>query len=248
LVYYVIEVYLDCIQHKTSGESIEFTIINILLGFLILLPLIYSNFRFGYSAAIGTLNTDRFLIGIGIGVIFTCLCVQYLALFGTRLTSNPKVFGDVKIWAQKPNVVSNEQVPEGFFQKCAEELCMTKHDKPFLRIGRNENEEIGALYLVKDACSPVLFMTSAENGKWKDATYSKDVGGRPVGDIFVDIDFDGQFDVKLVVNQESKCVSRSIRIDDSWHEVDKLNREQRIAKINETIYCFDPNIGCWLQH
>lgn len=194
-----------------------------------------------------TLSTIKLLlVGIVIGIAITLLfgaIVSYLE--GDDLLMEPKTFGSIKIWAQKPKVAKDAEVPKGFYQEDAKELWMTKDDIPFLLITQNEAGKISHLYLLKNKNQPVLFMDPLSSpGKWGYATYSgADLTGKPVGDVFRDIDFDGHFDFKLALDSAGKRISRSIFINGSWQEVSSCSVREKRAAIGQTRYTFDPNSG-----
>lgn len=79
---------------------------------------------------------------------------------------------------------------------------------------------------------PVFVLTASEKkGVWKNVRYIPTVkaiyeNGKPSnyaikGELYEDIDFDGQFDVKRIYNEEDEMViiSESIYIDEKWCEV-----------------------------
>ena len=159
------------------------------------------------------------------------------------LTSRPKTFGDIKVWAGKPTDVGCAPDPD-----IDEMLVMEKDGVYFLTIHKNKAGQINGLYLVKNTTNePIFFMRPLDTqGKWGGATYSKGTGaGFATGDVFMDIDFDGRFDFKMVLDDKGKVISRSIYLDKAWQEVDRANVERMKAVKGETWYAFDPNTGCW---
>jgi len=196
-----------------------------------------------------TLSTIiNLFLGVAIGFAIALLIglIRVHAEGGKPLMS-PRTFGNIKIWAQKPEVAEGTEVPSGFYQEANKMLWMTKDDTPFLMITQNEAGKIDRLHLLKNKDEPVLFMTSLNSpGKWGRATYSCGGGtGKPVGDALIDIDFDGRFDFNLVVDNEGRRVSRSIFTDGVWQKVDRCSIKQMKAAIGQTWYTFDPNTGSW---
>ena len=190
-------------------------------------------------------------MGIGIGSVATFILFVIIGCFidsDTLLTDEPVVFGDIKIWVEEPLIIDGTKVPSGLYQGSHRKLWMTKDNIPFLMISQNEAAKTAGLLLLKNEHQPILCLDALEYpGQWGQAIYSS--GGeeidKPVGDVLVDIDFDGHFDFKLVFDYDGKNISRSIFIDKAWHEVEHCSIEQGKAVIAEEIYTFDPNSG-WL--
>jgi hypothetical protein len=184
------------------------------------------------------------LIGILIGFAISLSIGAILSYIdpGTRL-KKPKTFGDIKVWAGRPTDVGCAPNPD-----IDEMLVMEKDGVPFLEIHKNKADQISGLYLIKNTTNePIFFMEPLKaRGKWGCATYSKGSGtGHAVGDALMDIDFDGRFDFKMVLDDKGKLVSRSIYIDGAWQEVDRANVDRMKAIMGQTWYTFDPNTGCW---
>ncbi|MCK5473529.1 MAG: hypothetical protein KAI59_05805 [Planctomycetes bacterium] len=189
-------------------------------------------------------------MGIGIGIVATFLFGMIACYLDpdTIVVGEPQTFGDIKIWAQKPSIVDGNKVPSGLYQGSHRKIWMTKDNIPFLMISQNEAAKTAGLLLLKNEHQPILCLDALEYpGQWGQAIYSS--GGeeidKPVGDVLVDIDFDGHFDFKLVFDYDGKNISRSIFIDKAWQEIEHCNIEQGKAAIGEKIYTFDPNSG-WL--
>jgi hypothetical protein len=62
-----------------------------------------------------------------------------------------------------------------------------------------------------------------ENGKLVDYA--------PKGEMYEDLDFDGQFDVKSMRNEDKKVLSQHIYIDGTWLEVYKLDSEDKLRTV-----------------
>lgn len=188
-----------------------------------------------------------FFIGIAIGILIIILTGLFLSYTdsGSVLSHHPKTFGDIKVWVQKPPVT---EVPSGFYQEVDKMLWMTKNDVPFLIISQNEAGKTTDLYLLKNKDEPVLCLEpSSSPGKWSYAKYSGGDGtGKPVGDVFVDIDFDGHFDFKLALDSSGNLISRSIFVDGSWRKVDRCSIKAKRAAIGQIMYSFVPSSG-WQQ-
>ncbi len=160
-----------------------------------------------------------------------------------KLTNQPRTFGDIKIWAGSPADVGSAPNPD-----VDKILVMEKDDTPFLTIHKNKAGQINGLYLLKSTTKePVFFMSPLKKpGKWGRATYSQSTGtGFASGVIFMDIDFDGCFDFKMVLDDNANLVSRSIYLDGQWQQMDRANVDSMKAVREKTWYTFDPNTGFW---
>lgn len=191
-----------------------------------------------------------FFVGmITVTLIFFAVGIIMVRLgYAKELTSMHKTFGDIEIWAQKPIIPEGEEVPVDFHQKTDRILWMTKDGAPFLMIAKDMNDRISGMYLLKNKDEPVMTLEPSNfPGKWGKASYSNCRKGKPVGDVFIDINFNGCFDVKVVTDGNGNRVSRSIFINNNWQLVDHLSVEKMKAAIGETEYVFDPNAGCWLE-
>jgi len=187
-----------------------------------------------------------FLLGVVAGITITLLFAAILRHKDSgTLLNRPITFGDIKIWAGRPTDVG---CPPDL--NIDEALVMEKDGVYFLTIHKNKAGQINSLNLVKNTTNePIFSMEPLKTaGKWGKATYSRGKGtGHPVGDVFMDLDFDGRFDFKMIFDDKGKVVSRSIYLDEAWQEVDHVNVEQMKAAKGKTWYNFDPNIGCWQQ-
>ena len=93
--------------------------------------------------------------------------------------------------------------------------------------------------------APVLFVKSSDKpGVWRPAMYAPTVAAvydekgtlvrwRVIGEAYFDLDFDGQFDAKLIWNDKSVVVSGSIFIKGQWRELGTTDGRERIG-------AFDP--------
>jgi hypothetical protein len=175
-------------------------------------------------------------------------CCKYNYGYVTELTTRHKTFGDIEIWAQKPIVSKGEEVPVNFYQEADKVLWMTKDGAPLLMIAKDVNDKIHGMYLLKNKDEPVLILEPLNSlGKWEKASYSNCRKGKPVGDVFIDINFDGCFDYKVLTDSNGNRVSLSIFINNDWQVVNHFNLKKMEATVGETEYLFDPNSGCWLE-
>jgi hypothetical protein len=189
-----------------------------------------------------------FFLGTIIGaiVLFAVSIIIVRLGYTTELTSRHQTFGDIELWAQKPIIPNGEEVPIDFYKERI--LWMTKDGAPFLMIAKDANNKIHGLYLLKNKDEPVLTLEPlASPGKWGKASYSNCKKGKPIGDVFIDIDFDGRFDFIVVTDSNGNQISRSIFFNGDWQIVNRFSLEKMKATVGETEYLFDPNSGCWLE-
>ena len=186
------------------------------------------------------------LAGIAIGIVILLSIGAILSWIdpGTELTGHFKTFGDIKVSAYKSSVVEDEKIPEEFYQEANKMLLMTKDNIPFLMIHQDKEGEISNLYLLRGNYDPVLTMQPSKSpGKWFQASYGMSDGtGKPIGETFIDIDFNGSFDFKILMDDIGNLLSRSIHLDGVWEEVDKCNINAKRAAIGQSRYIFDPNL------
>ncbi len=181
-------------------------------------------------------------------VYFAVSIVNVRLGYANKLTSVHKTFGDIEIWAQKPVISEGEEVPVDFYQKADQILWMTKDGAPFLMISKDVNDRISTVSLLKNKDEPVLTLEPSNfPRKWGKASYSNCRKGKPVGDVFVDLDFNGCFDFKVVTDSNGNRISRSIFINSNWQIVDSFSLKKMKAIVGKTRYLFDPNSGCWLE-
>lgn len=189
------------------------------------------------------LSTIKLLaVGIFIGfaiIILLGFILSYYVDPGTMLTGDPKTFGDIKVWVYQPvDVESNAG------QDVSKMMFMTKSNALFLSVRMNKAGEIAHLSLLDEKKRVCFTMkASAEPDKWERAIYAGNSNGDDytIGEMFVDINFDGHFDVKHVFDDTGKKVSMSIYIDGIWKQVDRCNNRKAIS--GQTAYVFDKNSG-----
>jgi len=190
-----------------------------------------------------------FFLGTLVGaiIIFTVGIIMTHLRYANELTNRHKTFGDIEIWAQKPVIPNGEEVPVDFYREADRLLYMTKDGAPFLMLTKDVNDKIRGMYLLKNKDEPVLTLKPLNSpGKWGTVSYSNCREGKPIGDIFIDMDFDGRFDFKAVTDSDGNRVSRSIFINGDWQIVNDFNLNNMKATIGEMEYLFDPNSGCWV--
>ncbi len=180
------------------------------------------------------------LAGIAIGIAGTILFGMVLCYIeGEELSTDPKTFGDIKVWAYKPLDVEGTVA-----QDVDKVLIMARNDIPFLCASqRNKAGKVTNLSLLDEEGRVCFTMTaSAEAGKWERVIYNgyiDDNYTRTEG--FVDINFDGHFDVKNVFDDTGKKLLRYIYVGLTWKEVDRCNFVK--AESGQTMYVFDKDSG-----
>ncbi len=179
-----------------------------------------------------------FFAGIVVGIVI-CLAIGAILCYiepGVDLTDSPGTFGDIKVRAKKPSDVEEILTELGIHRT----LLMTKNKDLLLMVTQNEAGENIDLSLFDNTEYPIFKIEFLNTlGKWGLAGYA----GRNKGDFFVDIDFDGHFDVKYVSDDNGKIISANIFINDKWQWVNNCRANERTAILGETKYIFDPNSG-----
>jgi hypothetical protein len=96
-------------------------------------------------------------------------------------------------------------------------------------------------------CEPM-----GESGLWHRFSYCKKDDGRFKGEMYLDIDFDGQMDLKRFFDDDGKITSTSIYKDQQWHKTshykyDSSNAPFKVeVEIEEIPYIFEYDKG-WLK-
>ena len=179
---------------------------------------------------------------LGLGAV-----VVYFGV-GAQLGAKPKVFGNVKVWAQKPVIQEDADLPNGYEEEHAGELWMTMDDVPFLMISKDKQGHVSGLYLLKEGKVPVVVLEpGGASGKWCNLNYSRGSGTepKPTGSVLIDIDFDGAFDAKIDLDEGSAVKRRLVRIDGQW-ETANLSLERREAISSGRLYQFG-STGNWAE-
>jgi hypothetical protein len=96
---------------------------------------------------------------------------------------------------------------------------------------------------------PVLTMVPSDKpGVWHKVRYApasrpvydegKLTSYRAVGELYEDLDFDGQFDAKQIWDDQSVVVSESIFVNGQWKELGRVDSKERP---NQRVGAYDPN-------
>jgi hypothetical protein len=154
----------------------------------------------------------------------------------TRLTGWPKTFGDIKVWAQDVSEIKKNT------DDVSKVMLMAKADIPFLSVDMDRTGNVVSLSLLGRRETLNFTMTASDEvGKWGRAIYAGSSSGYTTGEMYVDINFDGHFDVKRIFDDTGKEISMYIYIDRTWTPVDRCNLQE--AVLGQKKYVFDNNSG-----
>lgn len=185
------------------------------------------------------------ILFLGIGAIVGAITFRLFFLYSVNLKTYaktfPETFGDIKIWTARP--------PSSKFRKdhdISKMMLVAKGDRPFLSLRMNKTGKVTHLSLLgEDGKLRFTITASKELGKWEHAIYAGEGDGDYfVGEMFTDIDFDGQFDVKRVYDDTGKQISQHIYYNNIWETVEHGDLQKAIS--GQTKYRFDANSG-WCE-
>jgi hypothetical protein len=178
----------------------------------------------------------------GIVISFIVLIIAFIADTHAGKTvplSTPRFFGDIKIWVEKAPANQEENYD------VSEVMYLAKAGKPFLMVDMNKDGKVVSLSLLEGEAMRFTIKASDKPGKWENGIYGGGGYGYTTGEGYVDINFDGHFDIKNIFDDTGRKVSRSIYVNGVWQQVDRCDFTKALSgQIN---YAFDPNSGCWRQ-
>lgn len=188
-----------------------------------------------------TLSTIKLLlVGIAIGFASTILFGLVLyCIEGDELSMDPKTFGNIKVWVQETPSAEDTMALD-----VSKMMFMAKADVPFLSVRMDKDGQVAHLSLLNEKGRVCLtMMASTGPDKWERVIYAggDGNGNYTVGEMFVNINFNGHFDAKHVFDDTGKKVARYIYIGHIWKQVNRCN--DRKAALGQTKYTFDPNSG-----
>jgi len=179
-----------------------------------------------------------FVVLIGILFGFPIGCLVTLGIMGLvqQSTAYPEVmkFGDFTICAIKHNDANDH---------FAADLMISKDGRPFLWAEKNKSGEVTNLSLADGAEHVILTLkTSHLPGKWIFSRY-----GSPdlIGESYVDIDFNGRFDIKAITDSNGKVLSRYIYFQGFWKKIDHFQKQK--AFVGSDTFTFYSNLGWQLD-
>ncbi len=177
-----------------------------------------------------------------VGVLLGCLIGSVITFSIMRIPKqsieNPRImkFGDITISALVPNDANDMY---------AEELTLYKNDREFLFTTRNSLDEVHNLCLGDGPHNFILSLEASKKpGKWRIASYgSLD----PKCEQYVDINFDGQFDVRALMNKNEEIISRYIYYDGVWKQAESSQKYKNKAVSGSDIFTFHKDYGWQLD-
>jgi hypothetical protein len=148
-------------------------------------------------------------------------------------------FGDITVFSDRATQKADDPI------KIAEELLLTRNERPFLYAGTNAEGKATTLCFVNAHKDVILtWKPSAQPGGWTDACYGREENHVRVGEHYRDIDWDGSFDVRLVYDRTGGLRSCAIYRQGEWQPVDRVQGQRAFA--GEEVFSFDPKAG-WVS-
>ena len=118
---------------------------------------------------------------------------------------------------------------------------MRKNRIPFLYAEENKDEKVTDVSVMGENESIRLTIKASEKpGKWEKAIYGC-TKGYTSGEQYIDIDFDGQFDVKHFYDESGTLISKHIYLGKVWKRVESLEKGKAI--LDEKTYVFSKEAG-----
>lgn len=176
------------------------------------------------------------LIGLLFGLPIGCLITLGIIGMVQQPIENPRImsFGDLTIRATIPKDPNDEFV---------EELWLAKAGRPFLFARRNNLGEVKRLILTNGKSDVILTLrASRAAGRWYSAMYGP---SDLIGELYQDIDFDGQFDIRKKIDNNGKVQSNHIYYEENWKKFDVF-KEQKVISGNDT-FTFQKDSGWQLE-
>jgi hypothetical protein len=191
------------------------------------------------------------LLGFVAGVISVSAILVLAFMIDTKAgeivpLNSPRYFGrDIKIWIEKTPAKQREAFD------ISTALRMSKNGIPFFMIWLDKAGEVTNLALNGRDNLCFNMRSSSGSGKWEHGVYSGHRHGVydghrynediREGEMYVDIDFDGQFDAKYTFDELGKLISKHIYLNGIWKEINSF--ENKKAILGQTTYVFDANSG-----
>jgi len=175
------------------------------------------------------------LIGVLFGLPIGSMLV--LCIMGNKQLPIEKLrfmkFGDITIYS-----ITRKDPNNGL----SEELLMKKDKRLFLSVKKNTLGRLSDLILSDGRDNIILTLKpSSKHGKWVSAHYgSNDL----IGESYIDINFDGHFDIKAILDAEVK-MQRSIYFQHKWKQMDRFENQKAVS--GSDTFFFDMNSGWQLE-
>lgn len=181
-------------------------------------------------------------IAIGFGIAVLIGAIARYRDSGTPF-AGPKTFGEVKVAVAD---MSNDA--NGNSDNISHMMLITRAGTPFLGIDIDGTGRVKAVSVVGEE-KTVIFTMNAREGLagWEKAIYGgrRNAAKHTVGEMYIDINFDGQFDIKSLFDDNGQKICRYIYLGGTWREVNRYTDKN--AVFGEKLYIFDPNSGWHLQ-
>ena len=184
-------------------------------------------------------NVIYLSVGVVIGFCMAMLFAVILySLDPDTLADGDRTFGDVKVWVEK--IPDDPRIDHD----AANMIYVARAGQAFLAIEMDSARKINR-FSILDENQHITFTLAASKmtSRWERGLYGGNSKiGEPVGEGYVDIDFNGQFDAKHVYNDIGEKLSGHIYIHGNW-----LRAVGDLSNViaGQTKYTFDPNSGCW---
>ena len=177
-----------------------------------------------------------FFAGIVVGIVI-CLAIGaalYYSKGDTLVTGHPERFGDMEILALEPDYLKEGEEPSRI-------MIIRKNKNPFLYAEENKDGKVTDVAVMgKNESIRLTIKASDKPGKWEKAIYGR-TKSYTSGEKYLDIDFDGQFDVKYFHDDGGTLISKHIYLDKVWQMVESVEKGKAI--IDEKTYVFSYDFG-----
>jgi hypothetical protein len=174
-----------------------------------------------------------FIAGIVLGIIL-CMALAFYNIhqeMGKTLIG-PRIFGDIR--------VVPAELPAG-----EKALSLEKDKVRFMVVIQDPNGTTKSVSTVNKAEQGGYMMQPLQGpGEWMCSYGCSLIEEKVKGELYLDLNFDGQFDTKYVFDGNGKKVYW-IFFDGDWHKVVGANYQR--ARDDSITFRFDPNSG-WLQN
>ncbi len=181
-------------------------------------------------------TTSFFSGGIIVIVVFAILAVVFVRGKPIPLVK-PRTFGDITIWVEKI-----PSIKEGKTYDISKAMFIAKDGISFFTLYQNKDGEIARACLLRENMPILSFESVNESGKWEDLIYyGYNKEADDVGEMYIDNNFDGIFDKKIVISAEGEKAKKYIYLEGLWKQVRFTGVNKAVSKERE--YFFDVNSG-----
>jgi len=181
-------------------------------------------------------NLIYFLSGIIASVIILVVAFMLDTKDGEVIPLNtPRFFGDIKVWVERASANQEENY------NISKAMYMAKDGKPFLVVDMNNAGKVVGLSLLEGESIRFTMTASEEPGKWERGIYGGGGYGYTTGESYVDINFDGHFDVKHIFDNSGRKIASEICVNGTWQQVEHGNLQKAVS--DQATYIFDTDSG-----